>query len=67
MQQHVAERLRGLQIDHQLVLGRRLHRQVGWSLALENAINVAGREPVLVGDIRPVGRETTASDVKGNG
>ena len=29
-----AERLGGLEIDHQLELGRRLHRQVGWLLAL---------------------------------
>ena len=43
-----AERLGGLEIDHQLVLGRRLHRQVGRLLALEDAIDVAGRAPVLV-------------------
>jgi hypothetical protein len=38
-----AERLGGLEVDHQLVLGRRLHRQVGRLLALEDAIDVAGR------------------------
>ena len=43
-----AERLGGLEVDHQLVLGRRLHRQVGRLLALEDAIDVAGRVPVLV-------------------
>ena len=43
-----AERLSGLEIDHQLVLGRRLHRQVGRLLALEDAIDIAGRAPVLV-------------------
>ena len=48
-----AERLGGLEIDHQLVLGRRLHRQVGWLLALEDAIDVAGRAPVLVDDSGP--------------
>ena len=47
-----AERLGGLEIDHQLVLGRRLHRQVGWLLALEDAIDVAGRAAELV-DSRP--------------
>src|SRR5262249_6475703 len=36
------ERLRGLQIDHQLVLVRRLHRQVGWLFALEDAADIAG-------------------------
>ena len=43
-----AERLGGLEIDHQLVLGRRLHRKVGRLLALEDAIDVARRSPVLV-------------------
>jgi hypothetical protein len=42
------KRLRGLEIDHQLVLGRRLHKQVGRLLALEDAIDVASRKPVLV-------------------
>src|SRR5215510_3862554 len=35
-----AERLGGLQVDDQLVLRRRLHRQVGWFLALEDAIHI---------------------------
>src|SRR6516165_12565838 len=29
-----AQSLGGLEVDHQLVLGRSLHRQVGWLLAL---------------------------------
>ena len=49
-----AERLGGLEVDHQFVLGRRLHRQVGRFLAPEDAIDVAGRAPVLVDDIRTV-------------
>src|SRR5262245_17364512 len=49
-----AERLRGLEIDCQLVLGRRLYRQVGWLLALENAIDVRCRTPMHVYKIRPV-------------
>jgi len=36
-----AERLGGLEIDYQLVLGRRLHWKVGGFLALENAARVA--------------------------
>ena len=36
-----AERLGGLEIDDQLVLGRRLYRQVGRLLALEDAVDVA--------------------------
>src|SRR5215813_6467699 len=34
------ERFRGLEIDHQLVFGRRLHRQVGGPRAFEDAIDV---------------------------
>ena len=42
-----AERLGGLKVDHQLELGRCLHRQIGRFLALEDAIDVSGRLPVL--------------------
>src|SRR5262245_226315 len=45
----------GLEIDHQLVFGRRLHRKVCRLLALEDAINVSSRPPVLVDKIRPIG------------
>ena len=38
-----AERLRGLEIDHQLVFGRRLHRKVDRLLALQDAINIGMR------------------------
>ena len=55
-----AERLGGLEVDHQFELGRRLHRQVGRLLALENAIDVAGRAPELVDPIRPVGDQAAA-------
>ena len=44
-----AERLGGLEVDDQLVLGRCLHRQVGGFLTFEDAIDVAGRASVLVG------------------
>ena len=60
-----AERLGGLEVDREPVLRRRLYWQVGRFLALEDAIYVPGREPVLVGDIRPVGCQTAVSDVKG--
>src|SRR5262249_13049812 len=52
-----AEGLRGLQIDHQLVLGRRLHWKVGRFLALEYAVHVIGGAPVLVERIGTVGHE----------
>jgi hypothetical protein len=34
------EGIRGLQVYHQLVLGRLLDREVGWPLALEDTIHV---------------------------
>jgi hypothetical protein len=36
-----ADRLSGLEIDHQLIFGWRLYRQVSRLLALEDAINVS--------------------------
>src|SRR5262245_33762858 len=62
-----AERLGGFEIDYQLVLGRRLHRQVGRLLALENAVDIAGRLPVLVEQIGTVGDEATGCDVLAGG
>jgi hypothetical protein len=56
------ERLRGLEVDQQLELGQRLHRKVGRLLALEDAIDVASREPVLVDEIRPIGDQAAGSD-----
>jgi len=47
-----AERLCGLEIDHQFELGRGLHRKVGRFLALENAIDIIGRgtEELIIDD-----------------
>ena len=39
-----------------------LHRQVGWLLALEDAIDVAGGAPVLVEKIGPIGNQAAAVD-----
>jgi hypothetical protein len=39
-----------------------LHRQVGGLLALEDAVDVAGRAPVLVDVIRPVGDQAAGGD-----
>ena len=57
-----AERLCSLEVEHRLVLGRRLHRQVGGLLALEDAIDIAGRTPELVDLIRPVGDQAAGGD-----
>jgi hypothetical protein len=46
------KRLGRLQINRQIVLGWRLHRQVGRLLALENTIDVVSRAPVLVSSRR---------------
>ena len=47
-----AKRLRGLEIDRQLVFGRRLHGEVGGLLAFEDAIDVAGRALIAAPDWR---------------
>ena len=39
-----AKRLSGLEIDDQLILGRRSHRKIRWLLALEDAIDIVGRQ-----------------------
>src|SRR5262245_56701618 len=50
-----AEHLRGLEVDDQLILCRRLHRQVARLLALEDAIDVSGGAPMLVDPITTIG------------
>ena len=57
-----AERLGGLEVDDQLVLGRRLHRQVGRLLTLKNAIDITSRAPVLIDGIGAVGDQATDGD-----
>src|SRR5262249_61776327 len=51
--------LGGLEVDDQFVFRRCLHRQVGRLLALEDAIDVAGRASVWLDRIGPV-RDQTA-------
>ena len=51
-----------LRLITSLVLGRRLHRQVGRLLALEDAIDVAGRLPVLIDVISPIGDQAAGGD-----
>ena len=46
----------------QLVLCRRLHRQVGGLLAFENAIYVGGRAAEIVDDVVPIGNQATDVD-----
>src|SRR5262249_42406135 len=49
-----AERLGSLEIDHEFVFGRLLDWQLGGLLALEDAIDIAGRLPVLIDPIGPI-------------
>ena len=59
-----------LEIDYKLVLRGRLHREIAGLLALENAIDIAGRAPELVGKIWSVGDQATirgAEAVVGDG
>ena len=56
------ERLRRLQVYHQLVFGRRLDRQVGWLLSLKNTVDVASGAAELVVNIRTVRQQATAGD-----
>src|SRR5262249_23491973 len=57
-----AKRLGSLEIDYQLILGRRLHRKIRWLLALEDAIDIAGRAPVLVSKIGSILDQTAGGD-----
>src|SRR5262249_33850735 len=59
------ERLGRLQIDHQLLFGRLLHRKVCRLLTLEDAIDVSGRLPKLIRKIGPVGNQTAILDEGG--
>src|SRR6266446_3192786 len=61
------ERLRSLEVDDQLVLGRCLHRQVWGLLALENAIHVASRAPVRLDQISPIGDQAAADNEESSG
>src|SRR5262245_30739195 len=54
-----ASRFRGLEIDHQLVLGGRLHGQISRLFALENAIDVTGCLSKLVVEIWSIRNQTT--------
>ena len=56
------ECLRGIEIDDQFIFGGRLHREIAQLLALEYAIDVAGRAPVKVNVIRSVGDQATIRD-----
>ena len=57
-----AERLGGLQIDHQLVFRRSLNWKFAWLLALEDAIDISGGAPVLIDEVDSIGNQATGAD-----
>ena len=58
------ERLGGLQIDHQFIPGRHLHRQVGRLLSLENTIDIRCCASKQFNPIRPIGDQTSVGSKK---
>src|SRR6516162_1497234 len=59
------QRLRGLKVDHQLVLGRLLYRQVRRLCTTKNAIDVSGRPSPLIDLVDSIGNEAALSGMKG--
>src|SRR5437870_7409968 len=57
-----AERLRGLEVDHQLELGGLLHRKIAWLGASKDLVHVHGCAPQYVWDARPICHEATSID-----
>src|SRR5215831_17604297 len=57
------ERLGGLQIDDQVILGRRLYRQVARLLALQDAIDVGSGAAELIKRIGSVADQAAINDV----
>ena len=56
------ECLRGFEINDELILGRRLHREIAWLLTFEDAIDVAGGTPKLVDKIKSIRDQAAAGD-----
>ena len=58
MQRHVeAERLGGLEVDHQLELDRGLDRKLARLRALEDAIGIGRRAPKIIEQVISVGQQ----------
>src|SRR5262249_54773244 len=53
------DRLRGIEVDDQVVFYRRLYREIAGLFALEDAVDVGDRASVHVNDVRPIGEEAT--------
>jgi hypothetical protein len=58
MQRNVeADRLSCLEIDDKFELDWRLHWELGWLLALENAIQIRRRTPKIISPVNAVGQQ----------
>src|SRR5215510_12481688 len=49
-----AERLGGLEVDHQVELGREVNRQVARLCSAQNAVDIGGSTPMQFGGVRSV-------------
>src|SRR5215472_14381633 len=57
-----AECFGSFEIDRQPELGRRLNWHLGWLLASQNSIDIAGRAPILVTKIGAIGGQAAGSN-----
>ena len=53
-----AERFGGLDVEHGFVFRRSPHREVGWFLAFQDAVDVGGGKPIQGGLINPEGDQS---------
>src|SRR3954454_20658210 len=53
----------GLEVYHKLILGRRLHRQVGGLLTLQNAIDIRGRATYPIVKAWPVTEQSAILNI----
>ena len=51
-----------LDVEHGFVFRRSLHREVGWFLAFQDAVDVGGGKPIQRGLINPEGDQSTFGD-----
>ena len=57
-----AERFGGLDVEHGFVFRRSLHREVGWFLVFQDAVDVGGGKPIQRGLINPEGDQSAFGD-----
>ena len=57
-----AERFGGLEVDDQIKFCDLLHREVGWFLAFQDAVDVGGGKPIQRGLINPEGDQSAFGD-----